>query len=312
MLNDATYVLDEALTKFPKIHSLEEELKDESLSEEDKKKKREELATLSGQARSYMQLANETVAMMKLFTGALSESFTMPEIVSRLAAMLDYNIEILAGPRSHELKTANNAELGFNPRALLPEIVDIYLRLGSSPSFIEAVAADGRSYKPEIFAASSRIIANRSLKDPADQEAWHQLQAKFKAAKEILDQDEADFGEDIPEEFEDPIMGMLMTDPVILPSKAIVDRSTITQHLLSDPKDPYTRMPMTLDDVVPADDLRRRVEEWKKERVAARKARTVQKVEAVAAGEGLPAATGGGGEGEKEHDQGDAMDMTEG
>ncbi|RKU40882.1 hypothetical protein DL546_001559 [Coniochaeta pulveracea] len=287
MLNDATYVLDEAMTKFPKIHALEEELQDESLSAEDKRKKKEELTTLQGQARSYMQLANETVAMMKLFTGALSESFTMPEIVSRLAAMLDYNIEILAGPRSHELKTANNAELGFNPRALLPEIVDIYLRLGNSPAFIEAVAADGRSYKPEVFAASSRIIASRSLKDPAAQEAWLALQQKFAQAKEILDQAEADFGTDLPPEFEDPIMGDIMNDPVILPSKHVVDRSTIVQHLLSDPKDPYTRQPMTEDDVIPHDELKKQIEAWKAERLAARKAKTVEAVaEAMNSGSG--------------------------
>lgn len=300
MLNDATYVLDEALTKFPKIHTLEEELKDETLSDEDKKKKREELATLSGQARSYMQLANETVAMMKLFTGALSQSFTMPEIVSRLAAMLDYNIEILAGPRSHELRTANNADLGFNPRALLPEIVDIYLRLGNSPTFIEAVAADGRSYKPETFASSSRILASRELKDPASRKAWKDLQARFVTAKEILDQAEADFGTDIPPEFEDPIMGDLMTDPVILPSKAVVDRSTIVQHLLSDPKDPYTRQPMTEEDVVPHDELRMQIEAWKAEKLAARKARTIEAV-AEAIDAAAPSGTGD-----------DAMDTSEG
>jgi ubiquitin conjugation factor E4 B len=192
--------------------------------------------------------------------------------------MLDYNIEILAGPRSHELKTANNAELGFNPRALLPEIVDIYLRLGNSPAFIEAVAADGRSYKPEVFAASSRIIASRNLKDPAAQEAWLALQQKFVQAKEILDQAEADFGTDLPPEFEDPIMGDIMSDPVILPSKHVVDRSTIVQHLLSDPKDPYTRQPMTEDDVVPHDELRKQIEAWKAEKLAARKARTVEAV----------------------------------
>ena len=36
-----------------------------------------------------------------------------------------------------------------------------------------------------------------------------------------------------PEEFIDPIMGTVMTDPVILPSSGnTVDRSTIVRHLL--------------------------------------------------------------------------------
>ena len=56
-------------------------------------------------------------------------------------------------------------------------------------------------------------------------------------------------------------MGDLMRDPVVLPSRHVVDRSTIVQHLLSDPKDPFTRQPMTIEDAVPATELRERIEQ---------------------------------------------------
>ncbi|KAL1871865.1 hypothetical protein VTK73DRAFT_1833 [Phialemonium thermophilum] len=271
LLNDATYVLDEGLTKFPKIHALQEELKDRNLPEQDRQKKEEELQANENQAQSYMQLANETVSMMKLFTHALSEAFTMPEIVQRLAAMLDYNLDILTGPKSKDLRVENPAKYFFSPRTLLPELVDIYLNLGDSAAFVEAVAADGRSYKPENFDATSRILSTKALKSADELQKWEELKKKFAAAKQALDQAELDLGE-IPPEFEDPIMGDIMNDPVILPSKHIVDRSTIVQHLLSDPKDPFTRQPMTVDDVVPADELRQQITKWKEERIAARRA----------------------------------------
>lgn len=274
-MNDATYVLDEGLEKLPKIHELQEELRDQSLTPELRQSKEEELQSAETSAQSYMQLANETVSMMKLFTGALSESFTMPEIVQRLAAMLDYNLGILAGPKSRNLKVDNMEKYHFNPRTLLPGLVDIYLNLGSSPVFVEAVAADGRSYKPEVFESTSRIIRNRELKTVAEINKWDNLVNKFATAKAILEQAELDFSGDVPPDFEDPIMGDIMHDPVILPSKHIVDRSTIVQHLLSDPKDPYTRQPMTVDDVVPADELREQIEKWKAEKIAARKAKTI-------------------------------------
>ncbi len=215
-----------------------------------------------------MQLANETVATMKLFTDALSDAFTMPEIVSRLAGMLDYNLVTLAGPKSRNLKVENPEKYYFNPRTLFPQIIDIYLNLGSKQSFVEAVANDGRSYIAEIFDNASRILGAKGLMEPEKLTAWDRLKVKFAKAKEIADQAELDYGE-IPLEFEDPIMGDLMKDPVLLPSKHVVDRSTIIQHLLSDPKDPFTRQPMTVDDVVPADDLREKIEAWKRERVAA-------------------------------------------
>ena len=44
--------------------------------------------------------------------------------------------------------------------------------------------------------------------------------------------------EDVPDEFLDPIMGIVMRDPVMLPvSRKTVDRSTISRHLLRLDKD---------------------------------------------------------------------------
>ncbi|POR34568.1 Ubiquitin conjugation factor E4 [Tolypocladium paradoxum] len=275
LLNDATYVLDEAFTKFPKMRSLERELEDQSLSTEDRQKKEEELQTLGNQATSYMQLANETLEMMKLFTQALSESFTMPEIVSRLASMLNYNLETLAGKKAAaELSVSNKDKYHFRPIQLLSDFVDIYLHLGYSPIFVEAVAADGRSYKPEVLDRVTRILTSKHQKDASEIAKWEKIKAKFLEAKQQLDQAEIDLG-DIPAEFEDPIMGDLMKDPVLLPSKHIVDRSTIVQHLLSDPKDPFTRQPMTVDDAIPQTELKEKIDAWRAEKVAAAKAKLV-------------------------------------
>lgn len=51
-------------------------------------------------------------------------------------------------------------------------------------------------------------------------------------------------------------MATLMRDPVILPSsRAVIDRSTIKSHLLSDTKDPFNRAPLALEDVIPSECL---------------------------------------------------------
>jgi ubiquitin conjugation factor E4 B len=272
LLNDTTYVLDEAFTKFPKMRSLERELEDRSLSTEDRQKKEEELQNLGSQATSYMQLANETLE-------TLSEAFTMPEIVSRLASMLNYNLETLAGPKAAaELSVSNKEKYHFRPLQLLSDFVEIYLNLGASSVFIEAVAADGRSYKPEVLDRVAKILTSKHQKDPADIARWDKLKVKFVRAKEQQDQAEMDLG-DIPPEFEDPIMGELMKDPVLLPSRHIVDRSTIVQHLLSDPKDPFTRQPMTIEDAVPQTELKEKIEKWRLERIQASKEKLAQQAD---------------------------------
>ena len=44
-----------------------------------------------------------------------------------------------------------------------------------------------------------------------------------------------------PEEFFDPIMSEIMSDPVNLPSGNVMDRENIMRHLMSDATDPFSR-----------------------------------------------------------------------
>ncbi|KAI0200542.1 ubiquitin fusion degradation protein 2 [Astrocystis sublimbata] len=280
LLNDATYLLDEALTKLVKIHEYQKQLQDPGLSPEEQDKIRTDLEQAEQQCQSWMQLVNDTMGMMKLFTETLRDSFTMPEIVVRLAGMLNYNLESLVGPKRSQLKVEDAKKYHFDPKTLLSDFIDVYLNLGSKPDFVKAVASDGRSYKPSNFETASRLLNNSLGKPPELVEAWDNLKGKIAEAKQELDQTELDLG-DIPPEFEDPIMGDLMTDPVILPSRHIMDRSTIVQQLLSTPKDPFSNVQMTIDDVVPADDLRKKIEAWKAERIASAKQKSSDSSDAM-------------------------------
>jgi ubiquitin conjugation factor E4 B len=42
-----------------------------------------------------------------------------------------------------------------------------------------------------------------------------------------------------------------MTDPVVLPSGVTMDRSVITKHLLNSSTDPFNRLPLTAEQLVP-------------------------------------------------------------
>ncbi|KAI4321343.1 hypothetical protein MLD38_034738 [Melastoma candidum] len=119
---------------------------------------------------------------------------------------------------------------------LLKQIVQIYVHLSHGDSeniFPTAISRDGRSY---------------------------QGSAK-RAETEAMDAEET-LGE-IPDEFLDPIQYTLMKDPVILPSsRIIVDRPVIQRHLLSDNTDPFNRSHLTADMLIPAFELKARIEEF--------------------------------------------------
>ena len=98
-----------------------------------------------------------------------------------------------------------------------------------------------------------------------DSDLDHQLQAVAGRVQELAMEGSAE--EELfagaPDEFLDPIMSHLMTDPVKLPhSGQIVDRSTIARHILSDQTDPFTRDPLTMDLVVPLDELKEEIRAW--------------------------------------------------
>ncbi|KAL2403925.1 Ubiquitin conjugation factor E4 [Exophiala dermatitidis] len=286
LLNDVTFVLDESFTAFHTIYDLTKELSlaGTTLNEQQRQEKEEALEAAKGKAKSYMQLTNQTVDMLKLFTETLADAFTMPEIVQRLADMLDYNLDAMVGTKSSSLRVGNLQEYNFNPRTLLSEIVDVYLNLSDKDNFILAVARDGRSYKPDNFVAAGNILRKFGLKSPEELAKWEKFIEKVAKAKQEDEAADADLGE-IPDEFLDPLMYTLMEDPVRLPvSKIVIDRSTIRSHLLSDPHDPFNRMPLKIEDVIPATDVKEAIEKFKEERIGNRRKDFVETVKTEAGG----------------------------
>ncbi len=270
LLNDVTFVLDESFTSFTQIHDISKILRSTPIDTDvsARQENEEKLAAAKEKAKGYMQLTNETVAMLKLFTDALGDSFTKKEVVVRLAHMLDYNLEALVGPKKASLKVENPDDYGWNPKQMLSEIVDVYLNLKDKKSFVDSVATDGRSYRPEYFDTAMEIMKKFALKAPEQLHAWEIFAKRVELAKHEAEIEEADLG-DIPDEYMDPLLATIMEDPVILPtSKQILDRSTVRSHLLSDPHDPFNRMPLSIDHVIPNDALREEILKWKSDRLA--------------------------------------------
>ncbi|KDQ11048.1 hypothetical protein BOTBODRAFT_35587 [Botryobasidium botryosum FD-172 SS1] len=269
LMNDATYLLDESLTKLAEIHGIQTEMKDQAgwaARPINERREREKLLRqLENQATSYTTLGNSTVALLKEFTAISKAPFMTPEIIDRLAAMLNYNLDALVGPRCQDLKVENKEKYRFNPRQLLSDILQVYLNLSDQSEFARAIAGEGRSYRKGLFEKAAGFASRNHLKTDDEVAKLLGFAEQIELAKTTLEEEE-DLGE-IPDEFLDPLMYTLMRDPVILPSsRAVVDRSTIKAHLLSDITDPFNRSPLSLEDVVPDTTLKARIDEFIAER----------------------------------------------
>ncbi|KAG9315705.1 ubiquitin elongating factor core-domain-containing protein [Chiua virens] len=286
MINDVTYLMDESLSELTQIHNIQTEMRDQNAwAAHPAQYRREREGTLRGlerHASSYTTLGKSTVGLLRDFTAETKAPFMMPEIVDKLAAMLDYNLEALVGPKCGELRVKEPEKYHFEPRQLLSDILQVYLNLSDQDEFARAVANDGRSYKKELFEMAIERARKILLKTDTELEQIRSFVTKVEEAKAVIEAEE-DLGE-VPDEFLDPLMFTLMRDPVILPSsRAVIDRATIKSHLLSDTKDPFNRVPLTINEVIPNVDLKMKIDAFVAERRGqkARVARATEDVDVV-------------------------------
>lgn len=137
--------------------------------------------------------------MLQYLTAEVVEPFMSPEIVDRLAAMLDYNLAQLVGPKCTELKVKNSEKYQFRPRELLSELIDIYLHL-NCPDFVLAVAKDGRSYRKEWFMKASGILRKHGLKHIDEIAALEKFTDDVEVAVRTGLEEEEELGE-VPDDF---------------------------------------------------------------------------------------------------------------
>lgn len=277
VLNDAIHLMDSVLAELEEIRSLEQLFKNkgpewEALSDEEKQEKQDRLQKLEGSAKSYNQIANSNVKLLWLLTqdNVVRRVFIRDEMVSRLAEMLNYLLERLCGQRCIDLKVSDFAKVSWKPKLLLKRIIDIYVHFKNEEKFATAVAKDGRSYKGELFTRAIRRAKDLKILAPSIVQGFEEVAEAAARAHEAENQEEEDLGE-IPDEFLDPIMSVLMRNPVRLPTSGnVMDRAVISRILLSDKVDPFNRELLTEDMLVEDVDLKNRIDSFVAEKRSAR------------------------------------------
>jgi ubiquitin conjugation factor E4 B len=267
MLNDAIFLLDESIKYLHIMNQYEMDIANpmvwSTFSNQVQLDKQTEYRNAARQTTTYMQLANETVYMMKYMSKDAPEPFLRKEMIERVAYMLNYFLFELAGEKCQNLKVASPEKYNFSAKRLITEITDTYINFDKYDKFIEAIAIDERSYSDKLFKRAIDIMKKIQKRESSHIERFVILSEKAKEAKQKVMEMEVDLGE-IPDEYLDPITYTLMEDPVILPSKQVMDRSSIEKHLLNDSTDPFNRQPLTSDMLVPDDKLKKEIQEWKK------------------------------------------------
>lgn len=275
LINDAIWLLDESMKKLPELREFQALLNVQEQWMQRTPQDRQERESANRQneraLRSDLTLAKVHVGMMGYTSVSIASPFLRPEMVERVAAMLNYFLLYLAGPERKTLKFADKEkmkELAWDPPEMLGQIVTLYLNLfdaDAEGAFVNAIVADGRSYRHEVLVEAALILKQLGTKSVGEISKFELLAEKCRVTHLAAEEEEADLG-DIPDEYIDPIMCTLMTDPVLLPSGDNMDRANITRHLLTDETNPFTRQPLKVEDLVDNEKLKKEIENWIAER----------------------------------------------
>ncbi|KAH9255694.1 hypothetical protein BASA81_006088 [Batrachochytrium salamandrivorans] len=285
ILNQTNSNVAESLAKLREIRKIQLEQKTPAwtseLTEEERKQKLTLLEANEKEVASCLMMANDATDMLAYLSSdrAFVKAFTVPTLRSRLVDMLSSILGSLGSKKNAEFKIDQPEKYNFFPKKMLREIFQTLLHCSSSGSgstleeeeqhqlFVASVARSAY-FNKDTFMNAELLVRKHGLAADAGAEM-----DKFKAfveecelAKRQMEQEDEDLGE-VPEDFLDPLMQTLMTDPVILPgSKVTVDRETIVHHLLQNGNDPFDRSPLELSQILPNADIRDRIAAWRIER----------------------------------------------
>ncbi|XP_015436791.1 PREDICTED: ubiquitin conjugation factor E4 A [Dufourea novaeangliae] len=263
LMNDAVFLLDEALSNMAQLKQLLQARENgewNELPQHERDQQAQYLLHLGMIARFDNILGKKTIETLKMLTTEIKSIFCHSTMVDRIASMLNYLLLQLVGPNKRNLKVNYKNDYAFNPANLVLNICEIYINLSQFESFTLAVSQDGRSYSPELFKLADSVLVRIG---GASISVGLSRFAKNVETAASHKREEDEILVDAPEEFLDPIMSTLMIDPVILPSSKItIDRQTIARHLLSDQTDPFNRSPLTMDMVISDTERQRRIQDW--------------------------------------------------
>jgi len=271
LINDIIYLSDEALGSVEKIHRHEEEIESrfwKELSQTQQQDAQVEIRELQKRLKSLLLLMGENLRLLRYATMDHPRLFLREEILGRLVEMLNFLLIRLTGPQHNQLKIKNPENFKFRPKWLIKKLSLIYLNFIDYHEFANSVAHDG-AFNETYFLDAGEILLRTQLFTVSNHGIWKAFVLRVSEIAAAEKAQMEDLG-DIPDEFLDPLLAELMTDPVIMPTSGMtLDRATITRHLLTAQTDPFNRQPLTLEMLIPDTKLKERIDAF----IASKKAK---------------------------------------
>merc|ERR1712039_1061831 len=179
-----------------------------------------------------------------------------------LHTSLNAQLYFLVGPEMKSIKSSPQEyeELGFNPKELIKQIIEIYLFLVrvNRAEVTRIVGKDERYYSDATFSKAVQFMRKYALLDRDDASDFS---AFVSGLAESVTQQRAAFDQaDIPGEYLCEMMADIMSDPVQFPqSRKVVDRWVAERQIMGTDLDPYANTPLKKEDLIPMTELKEKI-----------------------------------------------------
>jgi len=222
-------------------------------------------------AKKYFGLATKTWKMLWLLSKYLPKLIVDGKTILEqlLHSSLDAQLHYLVGPDMKNVKGSEKdyEEFGFDPKALVCQIAEIYLFLMrvNRDEVVRIVAKDERYYSATTFSKAVRFTRKYHL---LDDKSTEEFDAFVKELAGRVDAQRAAFDEaDIPDKYLCEMMADIMSDPVMFPqSRKVVDRATALRQIMGNDRDPYANTPLKIEDLLPQPELKEEIHRFAKEK----------------------------------------------
>ncbi|KAF9608287.1 hypothetical protein IFM89_008572 [Coptis chinensis] len=133
LISDSIYLLDESQNKILELKKIEAEMSNTSEWEQwpagKKQERTRQFHSLEDTISAAMKLAMEDIRMLAFTSEKIAAPFLLPEMVERVANMLNYFMLKLVGTKRNSLALKHPERYQFQPKELIKQIARIYVHL---------------------------------------------------------------------------------------------------------------------------------------------------------------------------------------
>lgn len=269
IVDDINYMFEEALENAQRVQSLTKEIAKNSRAASDPTMN-ENLSEAKDRLKNIMFMLTQNIEFLLLVVRISVAPFTSSETALRsVSNMATFSLQKLS-LNSSSLLSIGDSRYDFNPATLRASISEVIAKFTEIDQFA-SLCAENPGFTDELIETTASLISPRGYVEARVANVLLDFNKKVAEVRASNDDDIDLDPDEAPEEYLDPISGDIMKNPVYLPSKNIVDQSTVDSLLMNDPTDPYTRLAFTKDDIVPVPELKEKIEAYIKEQKALRK-----------------------------------------